>query len=78
MAFALALLESSGVLLRRPLKFLAYVAPVDNEEVLHNRIVDACQAIRSYLGIFEGTRRSMTRRFQACIDSNAGHYEHLL
>jgi hypothetical protein len=32
---------------------LVYAAPVDNEEALHYRIVDACQTIRNYPGIFE-------------------------
>jgi hypothetical protein len=35
------------------LKALVYAAPVDNEDALH-RIVDACQTIRTYPGIFSG------------------------
>jgi hypothetical protein len=33
-------------------KTLVYAAPVDNEEAPRYRIVDACQTIRNYPGIF--------------------------
>jgi transposase len=62
----------------RQLKSLVYAAPVDNEEALHNRIVDACQTIRNYPGIFERMRRSMMRRVKVCIESHGGHFEQLL
>jgi hypothetical protein len=29
-----------------------YAAPVDNEEALHHRTVDACQTIRNCPGVF--------------------------
>jgi hypothetical protein len=60
------------------LKTLVYAAPVDNKEALHNRIVDACQTICNYLGIFEWMQWSMMRRVEACIVSHGGHFEHLL
>jgi hypothetical protein len=41
---------------------LVYAAPVDNEEALHHRTVDACQTIRNYPATFERIRRSMSRR----------------
>jgi hypothetical protein len=41
------------------LKTLVYAAPVDNEEALNHRIVDACQIIRNYPCNFERMRRSM-------------------
>jgi hypothetical protein len=44
------------------LKSLAYAAPVDNEETLHHRVVDACQTIRSCPGIFEWMQKFMMRR----------------
>jgi hypothetical protein len=53
-------------------------APADNEEALHHRIVDACQTIRNYPGIFERMRRSIMRRVEAWIESDGGHLEHLL
>jgi hypothetical protein len=60
------------------LKTLVYAAPVDNEEALHRRIVDACQTIPNCPSIFERMRRSMMRRVEACIESHGGHFEHLL
>jgi hypothetical protein len=60
------------------LKTLVYADPVDNEEALHHRIVDVCQTICNYPGIFEQMRRSMMRRVEACIESHGGHFEHLL
>jgi hypothetical protein len=54
------------------LNTLVYAAPVDNEEALHHRIVDVCQTIHNYPGIFERLGRSMTRRVEACIESHEG------
>jgi hypothetical protein len=51
------------------LKTLVYAAPVDNEQALQHRTVDACQTIRNYPGIFEWTRPSMMRRVEAYIES---------
>jgi hypothetical protein len=36
------------------LETLVYVAPVVNEEALHHRIVDACQAIRTTAASLKG------------------------
>jgi hypothetical protein len=52
-------------------------APVDNDEALDHRIVDACQTIRNYPGIFARMRRSLMRRVEARIESHEGHFEHL-
>jgi hypothetical protein len=60
------------------LKTLVYAAPVDNEKALHIRIVDACQTIRNYPGIFERMRPSMMRHVEECTESHGGHFEHLL
>jgi hypothetical protein len=60
------------------LKTFSYAAPVDNEEALHHRIVDACHTIRNYSDIFERMRRAMMRRVEACIETDGGHFEHLL
>jgi hypothetical protein len=62
MASTLTGLESSGCLPVGAAKTLVYAAFVDNEEALHHRILDACQTIRNYPGIFERMRRSMSRR----------------
>jgi hypothetical protein len=60
------------------LKTLVYAASVDKEEVLHHRIVETCQTIRNYPGIFERMRRSTMRSAEACIKFHGGHFEHLL
>jgi hypothetical protein len=52
------------------LNTLVYAAPVDNEETLHHRIVDACQTIRNYPRIFERMRRSTMRRVEARTESH--------
>jgi hypothetical protein len=78
MASTLARFESSAFVPVGTPKSLVYAAPVDNEDALHHRIVDACQTIRNYPGIFERMRRSMLRRVEACIESHGGHFEHLL
>jgi hypothetical protein len=57
---------------------LMYAAPVDIEEALHHRIVDALRTIRNYPGTFERLRPSMMRRIEACIKSHGRHFEHLL
>jgi hypothetical protein len=53
--------STSGFLPVRTSKTLVYAAPVDNEEVLQHRIVDACQTIRNCPSIFERMRRSVMR-----------------
>jgi hypothetical protein len=60
-------------------KALVCAAPVDNEEALHHRIVDACQTIRNYRGVFERMRLCMMRRVDACIeDILSSHYKYTL
>jgi hypothetical protein len=59
------------------LETLVCAAPVGNEEALH-RIVDACQTICNYGGIFERMLWSMMRRIEVYFKSHEGHFEHLL
>jgi hypothetical protein len=54
-----------------------YAAPVDNEVALHNRIVDACQIIRNYHGIFEQMRQSIVRGVEVYIESHGGYFEYI-
>jgi hypothetical protein len=74
----LARFESSGFLPVRTPKTPVYAAPVDNEEALRHRIVDACQTIGIYPSIFERMRLSVMRSVETCIESHRGHFGHLL
>jgi hypothetical protein len=51
-------------------KSLVYASSVAKKEAIHRRIVDACQTILNYLGIFERMRRSRMRRVEACLESH--------
>jgi hypothetical protein len=62
-------LKSSGFLPMGTLKTLVYAAPVDNEEALRHRIVDACHTIRNYPRIFEWMRQSAMRCVKECTES---------
>jgi hypothetical protein len=55
-----------------------YAAPVENKQALHHHIVDACQTIHIYPGIFEWMQWSMMRCVKVCIKSHVGHFEHFL
>jgi hypothetical protein len=52
-----------------------YAAPVDNEEALHHRIVDACQTIRNCPGIFGRMPRSMSRRVLNLMEAILSTYK---
>jgi hypothetical protein len=60
------------------LRAFVYTAPVDNKEALHHHLVDACQTVCNYPGIFEWLQWSMMRCVEACVESHGGHFEHLL
>jgi hypothetical protein len=60
------------------LKALAYAAPLDNEEALHNRTVNACQTIHKYSWNIGRKWQPMMRCIEACAESPRGHFEHLL
>jgi hypothetical protein len=62
MASSLARFDPLDFYLWGHLKTLVYAAPVDNKEAIHHLIVDACQTIRNYPGIFEPMWRSVLRR----------------
>jgi hypothetical protein len=70
--------EFSRFLSGEHLNSFVYAALVGNEEALHYRIVDACQTISNYPGIFAHVQLSMMRRVEACMESHGGHFEHLL
>jgi hypothetical protein len=78
MASASARFEYSGPLpVGRP-ETLVYVTHVDNEEALHQGIVDACHTLRNCSGFHEWMQLLMMRRGVACIESDGGHFEHIL
>jgi hypothetical protein len=56
-------------------KALVYSALVLNVNKLHMTIVNCCQTIRNYPGIFERIRQSLIRRAQACVKYHGGHFE---
>jgi hypothetical protein len=60
------------------LRALVCAVPVDNEDSLNHRTLDACHTIRNYPSIFERMRRSMMRRIEACTEFHGGHFEHLI
>jgi hypothetical protein len=73
----LARFESSEFLPVRTPKTPVYAAPVDNEETLHHRVMDACQTIRNYPSIFERMQQSMMRCVEACTEFHGGHFKHV-
>jgi hypothetical protein len=78
MASRVTRFESSGFLPAGTLETLVYTAPVDNENALHHRTVDACQTIHNYPAIFEQMWRSVLRRDKMCTESHGGHFVQLL
>jgi hypothetical protein len=76
MASSLISFESSAFLPVGTPKTLVYAAAYDNEEAFHRRIVDACQAIPHYRGIFKRMCRSTMRRVLNLMeDILSTHYE---
>ena len=51
------------------LKAIMYSTPIDNVEILRQRIKQGCQQIRQTPGIWEIARQSMMRRSEACYSS---------
>lgn len=59
-------------------KSLVYSQPINNVEVLRQRIVDAFNTIRNMEYVFSRVNRSIYRRLEACITTNGDHFEQLL
>lgn len=59
------------------LESLVYATPAVNEKTLH-RIVDVCQTISNYTGVFEWMRQSIMWSTQPYIEFNGGKFGHLL
>jgi hypothetical protein len=45
---------------------------------VRNRIFAAAKTIQMEMGNFDGVRQSLSRRAEACIRTNGGHFKHLL
>jgi hypothetical protein len=52
--------------------------PPDTVDEVRNRLFAAAKTIRMEMGNFDGVRQSLSRRTEACIRTNGGHFEHLL
>jgi hypothetical protein len=53
-------------------------APINDLEVLLQRVDNACQGIRVKPGIFYRLRTSVPRRTESCVEINGNYTEHLL
>ena len=60
------------------MKDLVYATPVETEEDLVGRIVDAAAVTAEMPGVFNNVRRSLAARFTRCVQVNGDHFEHLL
>ena len=59
-------------------KSIVYTTSIENAEILRNRIEQDFRQIRETPGVIERVTRSMTRRVQARLQMQGGHFEHLL
>lgn len=59
-------------------KALVYSVPVINVEELRERINNAFETIRNTAGIFQRVNHNIYRRYEACVEMDGGHFEHLL
>ena len=60
------------------LKSIVYATSIENAEILRNRIEQGFRQIRETPGMIERVTGSMTRRVQACLQMEGGHFGHLL
>ena len=56
------------------LKSIVYATSIENAEILRNRIEQGFRQIRETSGMLERVTRSMTRRVQACLQMQGGHF----
>ena len=59
-------------------KSIVHATWIENAEILRNKIEQGFRQIRETPGTIERVTRSMTRRVQARLQMQAGHFEHLL
>ena len=60
------------------LKSIVYATSIGHAEILRNRIEQGFRQIRETPRMIERVTRSMTRRVQACLQMQGGHFENLL
>jgi len=60
------------------MKSFVYETPIQSEEDLMGRIVEASERIRETPGVFARVRQSLERRLNACIETNGRHFEQFL
>ena len=56
------------------LKSIVYATSIENAEILRNRIEQGFRQIRETPGMIERVTRPMTRRMQACLRIQDGHF----
>jgi hypothetical protein len=59
-------------------KSLVYETPIESEQDLIGRIVEAFARISETPGVFDRVRQSLHRRLNACIGTDGRHFEQLL
>jgi hypothetical protein len=59
-------------------KALEYSAPINDLEVLQQRVENACKDIRVKPGIFDRVRISEQQAAESCVEMSGNYAEHLL
>jgi hypothetical protein len=60
------------------LETLVYSAPINDVQVLQQRVENACQEIRVKPGIPGRVRKSVLRRDESCVEMHGNYTEHAL
>lgn len=60
------------------LKQLVYQVPINNIDVLRQRIIDGFEIIRTSPRLLTRVRQNFIRRIHACQEANGHHFEHFL
>lgn len=60
------------------LKSKVYSSPLDSEEELHRRILNAANSLKNNAQTMQRVQFNFLRRINLCIEENGGHFENLL
>jgi hypothetical protein len=74
MASTFSRFESSGFSPMGTPRDSCVCSPVDSEEALQHRLVDACQTIRNHPGVFQQMEWSVSRRALNIMEENLSTY----